>query len=404
MTRRERVLAALDFRPPDQVPKDLSAMPSTGISCFAYPKLVAALGLPPRRPRVYDTGQMLALPETDVLDALDCDVVTVMGTGCTNAFEEPERWHPFDFNGRLPALVQNPAAFQVRPDGVIVQNGAALMGPDAHVFDVPGAGQTLDLDRDPEPFDLGKTEENLRKGLPTPAQVEAQAAYCARARAATGRAIMFVGLGAGLGFHGGIARFSMLCLLQPDHILAYHDLITRYAVQRVERLLPAIAPHVDVLMLCADDQGIQTGPILPPPVFDDLFVPYYRRVNDAVHRVAPRMKTFLHCCGAVYDLLDGIVAAGFDALNPVQWSGGTATYRQWKDKARGRLALWGGGVNTQTTLPFGTVADVEREVGQVVPCLAADSGYIFCAIHNILAEIPPEKVIALYRAAAGRKA
>jgi len=98
-------------------------------------------------------------------------------------------------------------------------------------------------------------------------------------------------------------------------------------------------------------------------------------------------------------MLDGIMAAGFDALNPVQWSAGSATYQQWKDKARGRLTLWGGGVNTQTTLPFGTVADVQREVRQVVPCLAADSGYIFCAIHNILAEVPPEKVLALYRTA-----
>jgi len=400
MTRRERVLAALEFRAPDQLPKDLSAMPSTGISCFAYPKLVAALGLPPRLTRVYDTGQMLALPDRDVLDALDCDVITVMGTSCTNAFDEPERWHPFDFNGRLPALVQHPQNFQVRPDGVIVQYGTQLMVPDSHVFDAPGAGQALDLSHDAEPFDLAEAEANQRKWLPTPEQVQEQAAYCARARAATDRAIMFVGLGAGLGFHGGIARFSMLCLTEPEHIHAYHEIQTRYAVQRVERLLPAIAPHVDVLMLCADDQGIQTGPILPPRLFDELFVPYYRRVNDAVHRIAPKMKTFLHCCGAVYDLMDGIIAAGFDSLNPVQWSAGTATYGQWKDKARGRIALWGGGVNTQTTLPFGSVSDVEHEVSAVVPCLAKDSGYVFCAIHNLLAEIPPEKVLALYRTAA----
>jgi uroporphyrinogen decarboxylase len=400
MTRRERVLAALNFRAPDQLPKDLSAMPSTGISCFAYPKLVAALGLPPRLPRVYDTGQMLALPDRDVLDALDCDVCTVMGDSCTNAFDEPERWHAFDFNGRLPAQVQNPGNFVVRPDGVIVQHGAALMGPDSFVFDTPGAGQRIDLDHDPELFDLARMEARLQQSLPTPEQVARQGAFCARARAATDRAIMFVGLGAGLGYQGGIARFSMLCFTQPEHILALQELQTRYALQRVERLLPAIAPYVDVLMLSADDQGLQTGPILPPAKFDELFVPYYRRINDRVHQLAPSMKCFLHCCGAVYDLLDGILAAGFDALNPVQWSAGTATYRQWKDKARGRLALWGGGVNTQTTLPFGTVDDVAREVAQVVPVLAADSGYIFCAIHNLLAEIPPDKVCALYRTAA----
>jgi len=399
MTRRERVLAALNFKPFDQLPKDLSAMPSTGISCFAYPKLVAALGLPPRLPKVYDTGQMLALPDRDVLDALDCDLCTVMATQCTNAFDEPDRWHPFDFNHRLPARVQNPASFQILSDGVIVQNGTAFMGPDAHVFDVPGAGQALDLDHDPELFDLAQVEADLQKTLPTPEQVAQQSAYCSRARTATDRAIMFVGLGAGLGFHGGIPRFSMLCLTQPEHVHAYQDLLTRYALERMNRMLPAIAPSIDVLMLSADDQGIQTGPILPPDVFGDLFVPYYRRLNDRVHQLAPHMKTFLHSCGGIYNLIDGVIAAGFDALNPVQWSAGSESYSRWKDKARGRITLWGGGTNTQTTLPFGTVSDVEREVRHVVPCLAADSGYVFCAIHNLLAEIPPEKILAIYRTA-----
>jgi uroporphyrinogen decarboxylase len=86
----------------------------------------------------------------------------------------------------------------------------------------------------------------------------------------------------------------------------------------------------------------------------------------------------------------------------VQWSAGGHSYREWKDKCRGRLALWGGGVNTQTTLPLGSVADVKREVAEVVPYMARDSGYVFCAIHNLLAEIPPEKVLAIYRAAGAR--
>ena len=81
MTHRERVMHALAFEETDRVPLDLAGMRSTGISAFAYPKLVEALGLPPRRPRVEDTGQMLAMPDLDVLDALGCDVVTIRG-GC----------------------------------------------------------------------------------------------------------------------------------------------------------------------------------------------------------------------------------------------------------------------------------------------------------------------------------
>ena len=102
MTPRQRVLATLNFQTPDRQPKDMGGMLSTGISAFAYPKLIEALGLPPRLPKLYDTGQMLAMPDLDVLDALGCDCVVVC-YGATNAFEQQDFWHPYDFAGRLPA-------------------------------------------------------------------------------------------------------------------------------------------------------------------------------------------------------------------------------------------------------------------------------------------------------------
>lgn len=399
-SRRERVMRALNFQTPDRMPKDLSGMASTGISCFAYPKLVAALGLPPRLPRVFDTGQMLALPDTDVLDALDCDVVTVQGDSCTNAFAEPERWHPYDFNGRLPALVMNPENFQAQPDGSILQGGVSSMVPDSYVFDSPHAGEILNLDSDIPQENLKELEQQLAAGRFTPERVKALQAYCRRARESTDRAIMFTGLYAGLGFRGGMASFSIHCISDPDYVQALHEILTRHALAQIETLIPALAPYVDVIMLSADDQGTQNGTILPPAVYHRLFTPYYRRMNDAVHRAAPGIKTFYHSCGGIYELLDAIIESRFDALNPVQWSAGKAAYRDWKDKCRGRIALWGGGVNTQSTLPLGGLAEVRREVSEVAPVLARDSGYVFCAIHNLLAEIPPDKVIAMYRTAA----
>jgi uroporphyrinogen decarboxylase len=124
-TSRERVLRALNFQPTDRVPRDLGGMRSTGISAFAYPRLIAALGLPPRLPRVEDTGQMLAMPDLDVLDALGCDVVSVLDNA-SNAFEQPGLWHPYDFNGRLPGRVRNPAAFSTEPDGTILQGRSRM--------------------------------------------------------------------------------------------------------------------------------------------------------------------------------------------------------------------------------------------------------------------------------------
>jgi uroporphyrinogen decarboxylase len=97
--------------------------------------------------------------------------------------------------------------------------------------------------------------------------------------------------------------------------------------------------------------------------------------------------------------MDMVIESGFDILNPVQWPAGKYSYQQWKDKARKRIVLWGGGVNSQATLPLGSIEDIQREVRQVATCLGQDSGYVFCNIHNLLAEIPPEKVIAMYQAA-----
>ncbi|HQB04033.1 MAG TPA: hypothetical protein PLY90_12170, partial [Candidatus Hydrogenedentes bacterium] len=140
MNSRERVLAALNFEAFDRTPRDLGGMPSTGISCFAYPALVQALGLPPRRPRVYDTGQMLALPDTDVLDALGCDVVTLQ-PDVTNAFPQPELWHPYHFNNRLDAEVLDLSPFSALPDGSVRQTPpGSVMPPHAYVFDVEHAG------------------------------------------------------------------------------------------------------------------------------------------------------------------------------------------------------------------------------------------------------------------------
>lgn len=401
MTRRERVLKALAFEETDRTPMDLAGMASTGISCFAYPSLVAALGLPPRRPRVYDTGQMLALPDIDVLDALDIDVVTVMPDS-TNAFEQPELWHPYDFDGRLPALVRDPSLFQVRNDGVIVQpRFGRSMPPSSHVFEAEHGGQPFDLAGEIPKPDLTRLREQIAAHPFEEEEARRIAQHCRRAREATDRAVLFCGPGAGIGIGGftGIALFPLLCLTEPEFVAALHEIMTRQAVAALETLLPLIHPYIDVYLVSADDWGTQAQLVASSETYEELFLPYYRRINDTIHRLAPGVKTFLHSCGAIYDLIDLIIASGFDVLNPVQWTAGGHSYREWKDKARGRIALWGGGVNTQSTLPLGSIEDIEREVNEVVSYMKAGGGYVFCAIHNLLAEIPGEKVVAMYRAA-----
>jgi uroporphyrinogen decarboxylase len=275
------------------------------------------------------------------------------------------------------------------------------MPPTSFVFDEEHGGQKLDLSAEPREPDYAAVEREERGKEYTEERVRSVAAYCRRVRDSSDRAVFFNGLPGTLGFPGGMAEFSMVCLLHPEWVRELHRIRIEGAIRQAELLLPEIRDCVDVLIIVADDQGTQNGPILPPAVFHDLYVPYYRRLTDAVHRIAPDAKLFLHSCGAIYDLIPQIIEAGFDILNPVQWPAGGHGPAEWKAACRGKLSLWGGGINTQRTLPLGTVEEVAEETRRTVPVLARGGGYVFAAIHNILAEIDPRKVIAMYRAAVG---
>jgi len=401
MNPRQRLLASLNHQTPDHLPRDLGGMRSTSISAFAYPRLVRELGLPPRRPRIEDTGQMLALPDLDVLDALGIDVVTIADR-VTNAFEQPETWQDYDFNGRLPARVRHPSAFHTLSDGTILQ-GSTRMPPSSFVFDDLHGGQPLDLSSDLPKPDLDEVRRRIAENRLTDEQVIEIRELCRQVRDSTDRAVFFndghLQAWLGIGAFNGIGIFPMLCLTEPDYVAELHALVTEFTISNARLLLPEIAPYIDILMIAADDWGTQNNLIASPNTFRKLFLPYYRQINDECHHLAPQLKQFLHCCGAVYDLLDLVIEAGFDIINPVQWPAGGHAPQEWKNKVRGRLALWGGGINSQATLPLGSMKDVTSEASQTARILGQGGGYVFCNIHNILAEIAPEKVIAMYRAA-----
>jgi uroporphyrinogen decarboxylase len=401
ITSRERVLKALNFEEPDRVPRDLGGMLSSSVSAFAYPKLVEGLDLPYRRPRVYDTYQMLAMPDLDVLDALSIDVVTVLGT-LTNAFDQPEKWHPFDYNGRLPALVTDPSAYSLEADGTLVR-GTTRMPPSSFVFDDLHGGQPFTLDDYPK-WDLDNYRQYLAAQVLHDEEIIALREVCRRVRESSDRAIFFndgsITADICIHGHGGIAVFPVICLTEPEYVAELHQIAMEHTLKNIHLLLPEIQPFVDVVWLGSDDWGTQNNTIASPKIFRELFLPYRRRINAEVHKIAPQIKTFLHSCGAIYNILDLVVESGFDILNPVQWPAGGHTYQEWKDKARKRITLWGGGVNAQHTLPLGSVQDVEREVSEVVNYLRQDGGFVFCNIHNLLAEIPPDKIIAMYQTAA----
>ena len=104
----------------------------------------------------------------------------------------------------------------------------------------------------------------------------------------------------------------------------------------------------------------------------------------------------MHCCGSIVPLLDSIIEAEFDILNPVQFSAANMDSQQLKKYYGGQLVFWGGGVDTQKTLPFGTPQEVRDEVQRQIETFAPGGGFVFCSVHNVQAKVPIENLAAMF--------
>ena len=107
-------------------------------------------------------------------------------------------------------------------------------------------------------------------------------------------------------------------------------------------------------------------------------------------------KVFKHSCGAIFPLIEGLLDSGFDILNPVQVSAAGMDPQLLKDTYGQRAIFWGGGVDTQKTLPFGTPKEVAAEVRKHCEIFGRDGGFIFNTVHNIQALTPTENLVAMF--------
>jgi uroporphyrinogen-III decarboxylase len=152
-----------------------------------------------------------------------------------------------------------------------------------------------------------------------------------------------------------------------------------------------------VIFVTGTDFGAQQGPFISPKLYRDLFKPFHVRVNDWIH-ANTAWKSFIHSCGSIWRLLDDIVDAGFDVLNPVQTSAADMDPAALKATYGDRVTFWGGGIDTQRVLPFGTPDEVRAMVSERMPIFGSGGGFVFNTIHNLQARVPVENIVALYDA------
>ena len=412
MTSRERVARTLAHREPDRVPVDLGGSAVTGMHVGTVYRLRQALGLdrPGTPVKVVEPYQMLGEIAPDLLDALGIDVV---GLGAPTTFfgYENRDWKPWSLFDGTPVLV--PGAFNTRPE----PNGDILMYPEGDRTAPPSGHMPKDgyyfdtiIRQDPLDDATLSVEDNLQEFGPLTAErLEYFRQEAERLYRGTTRALLanFGGLAFGdialvpapwLKHPRGIrdvAEWYMSTATRRDHVYRIFEKQCEIGLQNFERIRAVVGDKVSAVFVTGTDFGTQNGPFISPQAYRDLFMPFHREVNRWIHQHT-RWKSFTHTCGSVVAFLDDFVAAGFDILNPVQCSAAGMDPAELKARYGARLTFWGGGVDTQHTLPFGTPDDVRREVRERLRLFGPGGGFVFNAIHNIQAGTPVENVLALF--------
>jgi hypothetical protein len=408
MNSTERLSASLAHRTPDKIPVDFGSTAVTGVHVMCVAALRNHYGLPRRPVKAYEPYQMLGLIEDDLREALGIDLVGIPPR--TTMFGFPnEQWKEFRLPWGQEVLVSDEFRTAISPNGdlLIFPCGdtsvppAGRMPAGGYFFDTI-VRQELIVDEDL------KLEDNLEEFSPITDQDLRYFEKSVSQAAATGCPVMatFGGMAFGdialvpapfLKHPKGIrdiAEWYISTATRRDFVHAIFSRQAEVAIANLEKIHAVVGNAVSVAFVCGTDFGTQTSSFCSTGTFDALYAPYYRMVNEWIHRHTS-WKTFKHSCGAVEPFMSHFIESGFDIINPVQCSAAGMDPRTLKEKYGKDLVFWGGGVDTQRTLPFGTPEEVRTEVLQRCEIFSRGGGFVFNAVHNIQAKTPVENIVAM---------
>jgi hypothetical protein len=414
MTGRERVLAALNYGQADCVPVDLGGTNCSGAQVSVIAKLRQALGLdkPGEPVKVVEPYQMLGEVAADLRDVLGIDVVELPGAKNMFGFDNTD-WKPWRTFDGTDVLV--PGKFNTRPDaaGAILQypEGDRSVPPSAKM---PRGGFYFDAIIRQGLIDEVKLSpaDNLEEFGPI--SDEELRVYEQQANELYNNTDLAIAAGFSGTAFGDIALVPAPFLKHPKGIRDieewYISMVTRkeyikdvfagqseIAIKNLECIYQAVGNKVHIVFLDGADLASQNSLFCSPQTYRELYLPFSKRLNDWIH-ANTKWKTMKHCCGGCEPLIEGLIEAGFDILNPVQTSARGMDPEMLVEKYGGRIVFWGGGVDTQQTLPFGTADQVRKQAAERVEIFSAKGGFVFAAIHNIQCNTPTDNLLAMFRA------
>jgi hypothetical protein len=406
--KRKRVLDAINFRTPDRVPMDFGGSATTGVHVSCVAKLRDHYGLEKRPVKVHEPFQMLGLIEDDLKEAIGVDVTPLAGRTNMFGFENRD-WRPWTFNG-LEVLVPEGFRTTAEPEkgGILIYpKGDTDAKPSGHM---PKDGFFFDCIIRQKPIDLDNLdpEDNTEQYQPlTDADldgIEQDAEAVNTGEYAVFASLVNTALG-DIAFVPGpdlldpkgvrdVAEWYMLTASHPEIVHKIFERQVEVGIENLAKIHARVGDAIDLIFLCGADFGTQTSTFCSLRTFDSLWKPHYSDVCAWIHKNTT-WKTFKHSCGASERFFESMIDAGIDIINPVQCSAKGMDPRMLKEKYKGRLVFWGGGVDTQRTLPFGTPAEVRAEVLDRCEVFSEGGGFVFNTIHNVQAGTPVENMVAM---------
>ena len=363
MTSKERVLAALNHQQPDRVPLDLGGINNTCMHELIEEEFKQRLGLTDNGYNIKARSQRVVIPDKSVVEYLGVDT-------CSIYINEVRPWID---NGDGTFTDMWGIMLQKNPDGLYYNR---ISNPLKHIEKI----EELDEYILPEPtaYMLEGLSELLDENADKCCILE-------------GLEEPMFGLPSWLrrndNFYVDLLINEELCDALLRKMLEYYKKLLNF-------IMEPLGDRIDIIKV-ADDLGAQDSLIMSPDTFRDRIKPYMAELFSFIKKEYNK-KILLHCCGAIRPIIPDLIEIGVDALNPVQISAAGMDPKSLKAEFGDKLTFWGGGVDTQAVLNYGSPEDVRKQVKENIEIFKQGGGFVFAQVHNIQPGVPFENIKAMY--------
>ena len=407
MNSRESVLASITHVEPEKIPVDMGSNPSSGISAIAYSNLLKHLKMEHLPVQIYDVVQQLAQPHDEIIDLFGIDVLDIGRT----FNEKPAHWQPTILANGDKAFYPN----WFNPEKNESGDWIAKHSSGLPIAKMPGGATFFDQIHYPwvdgYPDNFISLDDAMSKVLwsafvhspwdnaEMPGFWEELRKRAIHLKQTSDKALMIV-VGCNLFEWGTFIRrmdnFMMDLYMEPDNVEKLLDALLEKHLEMLVKVCESVGDVADIVRF-GDDLGAMNGPFMDPELYRQFFKPRHKQLCDFVKQNS-NMSTFLHSCGSIYKLIPDLIEAGFDILNPVQTQCADMQPEKLKNEFGKEVTFWGGGIENVGTLNAATTEQVRAEVLNRLEILSKGGGYVFNTVHNILPDVPPENIMAMFNA------